>query len=300
MAINISITLWVLALDLRGINYMLDLASAMFFPSESKAALTETCHPLKMGQHLSPRRVKLAFPAYPGRLHPQRAMRAPANSPTTLPRCYLYSSTLGRILDFLLPLLPSQPVTPSWLLWAHDWSPEWEHSATSREPTCWPAWASLPLHFAPHQSIFWRGSIVDMGIWRAGGVVVMGRRWRRFTLCHLTSCLAPHISVEMPVMAKQPYKAGFGFYSESHVWFIWGPHAGLECCSRRENVLNRSLWFCNWEGFLEGLDFLRSFGPYTSLSWRAIFRNSQSSKTSRGNHDRLHPFPGILVLGWPP
>lgn len=98
-----------LALDLRGINYMLDLVSAMFFLSESKAALRETCHPLKMGQHLGPRRVKLAFPTYPGRLHPQRTMRTPANSPTTLPRCYLYSSTLGRIPDFLLPPLPSQP-----------------------------------------------------------------------------------------------------------------------------------------------------------------------------------------------
>lgn len=89
---------------------------------ERRAPLREPHCPLKTGQHPSLRRVKLACLPYPGRLCPQGAMRTPANSPSALPRGYLSSSTLGRVPDFLLLLLPSQSLTPAWLLWARDWS----------------------------------------------------------------------------------------------------------------------------------------------------------------------------------
>lgn len=49
---------------------------------------------------------------------------------------------------------------------------------------------------------------------------------------------APPVSAEKPVMAVQPYKAGFGFYLQSHVCFVFGLGAVVQWSPRGETVLN--------------------------------------------------------------
>lgn len=71
-------------------------------------------------------------------------------------------------------------------------------------------WSSHPIHLDPPQSIFWCGWSAEMGIWRAGVVVVrMGRKWGKFTLCHLPAWLAPRTYLGREAnLAIQPYKEG--------------------------------------------------------------------------------------------
>lgn len=84
-----------------------------------------------------------------------------------------------------------------------------------------PAWAPTPSILTPLQGIFfWHGWSAEVGIWRAGGVVRMGTRWQRFTLCHLPACLAPHISAEKPMLAIQPYKVEFDFYKNKSLLIV--------------------------------------------------------------------------------
>lgn len=119
-----------------------------------------------------------------------------------------------------------------------------------------------------------------MGIWRTGRVVVLGKRWGRFTFCHLPACLpaclAFHISVEKPVMPSSLIKAGFGFYAESRVWFIWGLGAELQLNFERwkcaEHMKQKSLVLqlrgIPWQsGFPQALSSV----PHP-LSWRATFK----------------------------
>lgn len=155
-----------------------------------------------------------------------------------------------------------------------------------------------PLHFAPHQSIFWSGSIVDMGIWRAGGVVVMGRRWGRFTLCHLTACLAPHISVEMPVMAKQPYKAGFGFYSwEPCVIYLRPSCRAWVLLTRRKRAKQTEVSSVIERDSLKVLISLGLLFP-THLCLEEPFLETPSLRRQAGETmTRLHPFPAFWSLG---
>lgn len=67
--------------------------------------------------------------------------------------------------------------------------------------------------------------------------------------------LAPPVSAEKPVMAVQPYKAGFGSYLQSHVCFVFGLGAVVEWSPRGETA--GSPLFFNQGVSSEGPHFLR-------------------------------------------